>query len=60
MTIKSIWLRRIQKRVGLAIGLQFVLWAISGAAMALLDMETVAGGAHAETAKSAIPRDTAS
>ena len=38
MTIKSIWLRRIHKWVGLAIGLQFVIWAISGAAMALLDM----------------------
>ena len=44
MAIKSIWLRRIHKWVGLVIGLQFVLWAISGAAMALLDMETVAGG----------------
>lgn len=39
MTIKSIWLLRIHKWVGLAVGLQFVLWAISGAAMALLDME---------------------
>jgi len=50
MTIKSIWLRRIHKWVGLAIGLQFVLWAISGAAMALLDMEAVAGGPHSEAA----------
>ena len=35
MTIKSIWLRRIHKWVGLAIGLQFVLWTISGAIMAV-------------------------
>ena len=48
MTIKSIWLRRIHKWVGLAVGLQFVLWAIRGAAMALLDMEAVAGGPHPE------------
>ena len=53
MTIKSIWLRRIHKWVGLAVGLQFVLWAISGAAMALLDMEAVAGGPHPETVATA-------
>ena len=51
MTIKSIWLRRIHKWVGLAIGLQFVLWTISGTAMALLDMETVAGGPGLKRAK---------
>lgn len=44
ITIKSIWLRRLHKWVGLAIGLQFALWTISGTAMALLDMEAVAGG----------------
>ena len=44
MTIKSIWLRRIHKWVGLIIGVQFLLWAISGTAMALLNMEEVAGG----------------
>ena len=48
MTIKSIWLRRIHKWIGLVIGLQFLVWAISGAAMALLDMDEVAGGAMAE------------
>ena len=48
MKIKSIWLRQIHKWVGLAVGLQFVLWAISGAAMALLDMEAVAGGPRPE------------
>jgi uncharacterized iron-regulated membrane protein len=36
--------RRIHKWVGLILGLQFVVWAISGAMMAVLDMDTVAGG----------------
>lgn len=54
MTIKSIWLRRIHKWVGLAIGLQFVLWTVSGAAMALLDMETVAGGPRPQAIQSAL------
>ncbi len=44
MMVKSIWLRRIHKWVGLVIGLQFLVWAISGTAMALLNMEQVAGG----------------
>ena len=55
MTVKSIWLRRIHKWVGLIIGLQFLVWAISGAAMALLDMEEVAGGHAAETVSQALP-----
>lgn len=42
--------RRIHKWVGLILGLQFVLWALSGSMMALLDMEQVggheAGAAH--------------
>lgn len=49
MRIKSIWLRRIHKWVGLVIGLQFLMWAISGTAMALLDMAEVEGGAKAES-----------
>lgn len=55
MKIKSIWLRTIHKWVGLAIGLQFVLWAVSGAAMALLDMEAVAGGPRPEAIEAALP-----
>ncbi len=55
MTIKSIWLRRIHKWVGLAIGVQFLIWAMSGTAMALLDMDEVAGGAMAEQAPAAVP-----
>ena len=51
MTIKSIWLRKIHKWVGLVIGLQFLVWAISGASMALISMEEVAGGAMSEHAE---------
>lgn len=49
MTMTSIWLRRIHKWVGLAMGLQVILWAVSGAGMALLDMKQVAGGASVES-----------
>lgn len=38
--------RRIHKWVGLILGLQFVLWTISGAAMALLDKNAVAAHGH--------------
>lgn len=59
MKIKSIWLRKIHKWVGLAVGLQFVLWAVSGAAMALLDMEKVAGGPRPQAMEAALPGDAA-
>ena len=36
--------RRVHKWVGLLLGLQFLLWTISGTAMALLDHEQVSGG----------------
>jgi uncharacterized iron-regulated membrane protein len=55
MTIKSIWLRKIHKWVGLVIGLQFLIWAISGTAMALLDMNEVSGGDMNEQASPALP-----
>jgi len=55
VTVKSIWLRRIHKWVGLVIGLQFFLWAISGTAMALLSMDEVSGGEMAEHATMPIP-----
>ena len=41
--ISPIFWRKIHKWVGLLIGLQFVLWTISGAIMALLDMDKVGG-----------------
>jgi uncharacterized iron-regulated membrane protein len=59
MKIKSIWLRQIHKWVGLVIGLQFLMWAISGTAMALLDMEEVAGGPAAEVHQPPLPALTA-
>lgn len=39
-----LFFRRIHKWVGLVVGLQFVLWSVSGAMMALIDMDEV--GAH--------------
>lgn len=39
-------LRLLHKWLGLAIGLQFLLWALSGAGMALIDRHEVAGGAR--------------
>ncbi|AQR75121.1 PepSY domain-containing protein [Sphingomonas sp. LM7] len=51
--------RRIHKWVGLILGLQFLLWALSGSVMALLDMDAVGGhdmpAAHAH----ALPAETA-
>jgi hypothetical protein len=44
MILSAPLLRRIHKWIGLILGLQFVIWTVSGATMALLDMETVAGG----------------
>ena len=49
--------RRIHKWVGLILSLQFVLWTVSGAVMALLDMNKVGGhaGSTAISAASAWP-----
>ena len=58
MTVKSIWLRRIHKWIGLAVGLQFLIWAISGAGMALLDMEAVSGGATAGGPPNTLPLES--
>lgn len=58
MIIKSIWLRRVHKWVGIVIGLQFLLWAISGTAMALLDMGEVSGGERAEHGRPALTAST--
>jgi uncharacterized iron-regulated membrane protein len=55
MTVKSIWLRKIHKWVGLVIGLQFLIWAISGTVMALLPMEDVEGGEMAPETETAPP-----
>ena len=44
MKVHTHWLRVIHKWIGLLIGLQFLLWTLSGSMMALLDMSEVAGG----------------
>lgn len=44
MIVAAPLLRRIHKWIGLVLGLQFLIWAVSGATMALLDMDRVAGG----------------
>jgi hypothetical protein len=54
MRLPPLLLRRIHKWIGLLLGLQFLLWAISGTAMALLDMEAVAGGAAAAPAPASL------
>ncbi len=45
MKIHTHWLRVLHKWIGLIIGLQLVLWTLSGTMMALLPMDEVAGGA---------------
>lgn len=47
--------RRIHKWVGLILGLQFVLWTVSGAVMALLDMDKVGGHGAAATSSASSP-----
>ena len=57
MKIHTHWLRVVHKWIGLIIGLQFLLWTLSGAMMALLDMGEVAGGErrdHAEVRLTAV------
>jgi hypothetical protein len=41
--LSPLFFRRIHKWVGLILGLQFLLWALSGSVMALLDMDAVGG-----------------
>ncbi|HEX8215302.1 MAG TPA: PepSY domain-containing protein [Allosphingosinicella sp.] len=60
MRLSPLLFRRIHKWVGLVIGVQFVIWTISGALMAVLDMETVAGGPRPAAVKPrALPFSTA-
>ena len=49
MKLHTHFLRVVHKWIGLIIGLQFLLWTLSGAMMALLDMDEVAGGAQRES-----------
>jgi uncharacterized iron-regulated membrane protein len=45
--MSTLSLRRVHKWIGLILGIQFLIWTVSGAAMALLDMDEVAGGPRA-------------
>lgn len=47
--------RRIHKWAGLLIGLQFVLWTLSGAVMALLDQDAVGGHGPGKTEARILP-----
>lgn len=51
--------RRIHKWVGLILGLQFVLWTLSGSVMAVLDMEKVGGHDMAATHAHPLPAEGA-
>ena len=53
--IKAPLLRWIHMWIGLILGLQFVIWTVSGAMMAVLDMEEVAGGAKPAVTALAVP-----
>lgn len=59
MRIPTLFLRRLHKWIGLILGLQLLIWAASGAAMALLDMEEVAGGPVRAAASPAAPAASA-
>ena len=55
MTLPIPLLRRIHKWIGLILGLQFLIWTFSGAMMAVLDMDTVAGGKAIAAASQTLP-----
>ena len=59
MRISTLLLRRLHKWIGLLLGVQFLLWTASGTAMALLDMETVAGGPVPAATNPALPQGSA-
>jgi uncharacterized iron-regulated membrane protein len=59
MRIGSLLLRRIHKWIGLILGLQLILWTLSGAMMAMLDMESVKGGPKVETPAPPLPAPAA-
>ena len=55
MRLGSLLLRRLHKWTGILVGLQLLLWALSGAVMAQLDMEEVAGGPPPAAPARALP-----
>lgn len=48
MRLGTLFFRRMHAWLGLIVGLQIVLWTVSGAAMALIDKQQVGGGAWPE------------
>ena len=57
MRLSPLFFRRVHKWIGLLLGLQFVIWTISGAVMAVVDMEAVSGGPRREAVKAeALPQ----
>jgi hypothetical protein len=59
MRLSSLLLRRIHKWIGLVIGIQLVLWTLSGAVMSMLDHETVSGGPAAAAPPAVLPSSSA-
>ena len=53
-----LFFRRIHKWVGLVLGIQFILWSISGSMMAALDSDAVGGHGGPQMAAPAIPAQT--
>ena len=53
LRLSQLLFRRIHKWVGLVLGIQFILWALSGSMMALLDADAVGG--HAGPAAHVMP-----
>lgn len=51
MRFGALFFRRVHKWIGLILGIQFVLWAVSGAMMATLGHHEVAGGDEARAAR---------
>lgn len=54
MKVSPSLFRKIHKWVGLVLGIQFLLWTVSGLGMALLDHEEVSGG-HSAPATAPLP-----
>jgi uncharacterized iron-regulated membrane protein len=55
MRLPTLLLRRLHKWIGLLIGLQLVLWTLSGAAMSFLDHHQVQGGETAAPSDPPLP-----
>ncbi len=59
MKVPTLLLRRLHKWIGLLIGLQLVLWTLSGATMSLLDHHEVQGGEIAAQPSLSLPSSSA-